>query len=53
MRIEHARKLGCTRLFTETGERRDSMPGDSYRNITRFGFEERDVLQNWVRNRAA
>lgn len=52
-RIEHARSLGCTRLLTETGERRDEMPGNSYRNITRFGFEERDVLQNWVRNRSA
>lgn len=52
-RIEHARKLGCTRLFTETGERRDSMPSNSYRNITRYGFEERTVLQNWVRSRSA
>lgn len=50
-RIERARKLGCTRLFTETGERREGMPSNSYRNITRFGFEERTVLQNWVRNR--
>ena len=50
-RIEHARALGCTRLITETGERRDDLPSNSYRNILRFGFEEQDVLQNWVRTR--
>lgn len=50
-RIEHARALGCTRLLTETGERRDDLPSNSYRNILRFGFEERDVLRNWLRRR--
>jgi GNAT superfamily N-acetyltransferase len=50
-RIEHARALGCTTLLTETGERRGDRPSNSYRNITRFGFEERDVLANWLRRR--
>lgn len=50
-RIEHARSAGCTRIVTETGERRDDLPSTSYRNIVRFGFEERDVLRNWVRER--
>lgn len=50
-RIEHARSLGCTRLLTETGELRDGLPSNSYRNILRFGFEERSVLRNWLRRR--
>ncbi len=50
-RIEHARTVGCVRLVTETGERRDDLPSNSYRNLVRFGFEEADVLQNWVSRR--
>ena len=50
-RIDHARSLGCTRLITETGERRGDLPSNSYRNILRFGFAEQDVLQNWIRTR--
>lgn len=52
-RIDRARALGCTSLVTETGERRDELPSNSYRNILRFGFAEADVLQNWFRRRPA
>ena len=47
-RIEHARARGCDLLCTETGERRDELPSNSYRNILRAGFEERYVVANWV-----
>jgi GNAT superfamily N-acetyltransferase len=48
-RIERAQKLGCTLLTTETGERRDELPSNSYRNILRFGFREQVVVANWVK----
>jgi GNAT superfamily N-acetyltransferase len=48
-RIERARELGCNVLVTETGERRDELPSNSYRNILRAGFQEVAVRANWLR----
>jgi GNAT superfamily N-acetyltransferase len=48
-RIHRARELGCTHLTTETGERREELPSNSYRNILRFGFRERAVVANWLK----
>ena len=51
-RIEHALAAGCTTLITQTGERRDELPSNSYRNILRQGFEERFVTAHRVRRLA-
>jgi GNAT superfamily N-acetyltransferase len=48
-RIERARALACDILVTETGERRDERPSNSYRNILRAGFREVAVRANWLR----
>ena len=48
-RISHAREHGCDVVVTETGERRDDRPSNSYRNILRAGFEEVSVTANWLR----
>lgn len=48
-RIRHARATGCDVLVTETGERRDDLPSNSYRNILRAGFTEVAVRANWLR----
>ena len=48
-RIRHAREAGCDVLVTETGERRDDLPSNSYRNILRAGFTEVAVRSNWLR----
>jgi GNAT superfamily N-acetyltransferase len=48
-RIRHARESGCDVVVTETGERRDDRPSNSYRNIVRAGFEEVAVTANWLR----
>jgi GNAT superfamily N-acetyltransferase len=50
-RIERALAAGCRTLVTETGELRDDRPGGSYRNILRYGFEERHVVANRLRPR--
>jgi GNAT superfamily N-acetyltransferase len=47
-RIRQAAGLGCDLLVTETGERRDDRPSNSYRNILRAGFEEVAVTSNWL-----
>lgn len=50
-RIEAARALGCTLLFTETGE---EVPGEaqhSYRNIERAGFVPAYTIANYARPR--
>jgi GNAT superfamily N-acetyltransferase len=52
-RIERALDAGCTRLVTETGELREGSPSASYRNILRFGFEERFVVAHRLRLRVA
>lgn len=48
-RIRRAAELGCDVLITETGERRDDRPSNSYRNILRAGFREDAVTANWLR----
>ena len=50
-RIERALAAGCTTLVTETGELRDGSPSSSYRNIRRYGFEERHVVAHRLRPR--
>jgi GNAT superfamily N-acetyltransferase len=50
-RIERALAAGCTTLVTETGELRDGSPSASYRNIRRYGFEERLVVAHRLRRR--
>jgi GNAT superfamily N-acetyltransferase len=47
-RIRRAASLGCDVVITETGERRDDRPSNSYRNILRAGFAEVAVTANWV-----
>jgi GNAT superfamily N-acetyltransferase len=47
-RIEQAAASGCDVVLTETGERRDDRPSNSYRNILRAGFREVGVTANWV-----
>jgi hypothetical protein len=51
-RIERALEAGCRTLVTETGELRDDRPSASYRNILRYGFEERFVVAHRLRQRA-
>jgi hypothetical protein len=46
-RIRRCQELGCELLVVQTGERRDDLPSDSYRNILRAGFTEDDVTANW------
>jgi GNAT superfamily N-acetyltransferase len=48
-RVRHARAIGCDVLVTETGERRDDLPSNSYRNILRAGFTEVSIRANWLR----
>ena len=48
-RIDHAREAGCDVVVTETGELRDDLPSNSYRNILRAGFTEVAVRANWLR----
>lgn len=47
-RIRRAAELGCDLLVTETGERVEGRPSDSYRNILRAGFTEVEVTANWL-----
>ncbi len=47
VRIDDARRQGCTRVVTETGERQETGPGSSYRNILRAGFREAGVRPNY------
>ena len=48
-RIRRARERGCDVVLTETGELREGLPSNSYRNILRAGFEEGAVTANWLR----
>jgi hypothetical protein len=50
-RMERALDAGCRTFVTETGEIRDNLPGPSYRNILRLGFEERHVIAHRLRVR--
>jgi GNAT superfamily N-acetyltransferase len=47
-RIRRAAELGCDLLTTETGERRDDRPSNSYRNILRAGFTEQAATAHWL-----
>lgn len=47
-RIRRAAERGCDVVFTETGERQDDRPSNSYRNILRAGFRELAVTANWL-----
>ena len=47
-RIRRAAELGCDVVITETGERREGRPSNSYRNILRAGFTEIGVTANWI-----
>jgi GNAT superfamily N-acetyltransferase len=47
-RIDKARELGIDVLATETGALDPDRPSNSYRNITRVGFEERYVRPNYA-----
>ena len=47
-RIHQAAELGCDLVITETGERGDARPSNSYRNILRAGFHEEAVTANWL-----
>jgi len=47
-RIEHARGPGCRALYTCSGEEVPGDPQHSYRNITRAGFRELEVKDNYA-----
>lgn len=47
-RIARAAELGCDVVVAETGELRDGLPSNSYRNLLRAGFQETTVVANWL-----
>ena len=47
-RLSEAAARGARVAVTETGERMPEMPGHSYRNILRAGFEERYLRQHFL-----
>ena len=47
-RIDHARSLGCERVFTCTGEDVAGDPQHSFRNILKMGFEMTYVRSNYA-----
>ena len=51
MRMKPALEAWCPTLVTETGKAGENRPGPSYRNIRRFGFEERQVVPYRLRVR--
>lgn len=51
-RIRDAREAGCELLVTETGDRVEGRPSNSYRNIERAGFELAYVRPNYRAPRA-
>lgn len=50
-RIRRAATADCDVILTETGEQREGLPSNSYRNIQRAGFSELAVTANWVGQR--
>ena len=46
-RIAKARELGCTHIFTETGEAVEGDPQHSCKNIMKYGFVEAKLRQNY------
>jgi hypothetical protein len=49
--MKRALEAWCRILVTETGEAGENRPSPSYRNIRRFGFEERQVVSHRLRVR--
>ncbi len=47
-RINKAIKLGCTNMFTETGEAVEGDPQHSYKNILKAGFTESVLRENYT-----
>ena len=47
-RLEHAERLGCPQVFTETGMPVEGESNSSYRNILRLGFDELQVRDNFA-----
>lgn len=47
-RINKAIELGCTNMFTETGEAVDGDPQHSYKNILKAGFSESVLRENYT-----
>jgi GNAT superfamily N-acetyltransferase len=47
-RIRTALALGCTAMFTETGEASGDDPQHSYGNIERHGFRAGSLRENWA-----
>lgn len=47
-RIRYALEAGCTTISTMTGEAVPGDPQHSYGNITKSGFEEAYLRENWV-----
>ena len=47
-RFRAAAAAGLREVATETGERLPNRPSSSYRNLLRFGFEERYVRPNYL-----
>ena len=47
-RIDHAISLGCTSIFTCTGEDVAGDPQHSYRNILKMGFDAAYVRENYA-----
>ena len=47
-RVQRARELGCTVMFTETGEAVPDQPQQSYPNIVRAGFRELYLRPNYL-----
>ncbi len=46
-RIQKALDLGCTHMFTETGEAVEGDPQHSYKNILKAGFKESVLRENY------
>ena len=47
-RINKAVELGCTHIFTETGEAVEGDPQHSYKNILKAGFKESALRENYT-----
>lgn len=47
-RINKAVELGCTHMFTETGEAVEGDPQHSYKNILKAGFKESVLRENYT-----
>jgi GNAT superfamily N-acetyltransferase len=52
-RIARAAALGCGLVMSETGERKEGLPSNSYRNLLAAGFSEAGVAAHWLGRREA